>query len=85
MTGAGQESRVSHGNQELTWLKQLEMMKSQSVVRDAHGDALGEFPDRVARGRLHPAATEQSADDRQPLAERERPRAEAVSQNRPRR
>ena len=35
---------------------------------------------RIARGRLHPVATEQPADDRQPLAEREGPGREAVSE-----
>ena len=33
----------------------------------------------VARGRLNPAVTEQPADDRQPLAERKRPRGEGVT------
>ena len=31
---------------------------------------------RIARGRFHPAVTEEPADDRQPFAERERPRGE---------
>lgn len=36
---------------------------------------------RIARGGLHPAVTEpRTADDRQPLAERKRPRDEAVAQ-----
>ena len=35
---------------------------------------------RIARGGPHPAVTEQPADDRQPLAERERPRGEAVTE-----
>ena len=34
---------------------------------------------RVARGRFDPAVTEEPADDRQALAERERPRGEGVS------
>ena len=52
---------------------------------DPDGDPLGGFPDRVAvemriaRGRLGLAVTEQPADDRQPLAERERPRGEGVA------
>lgn len=50
----------------------------------ADGYALGGFLDRIARearmacGRLDPAVTEQPADDRQPLAERERPGGQAV-------
>ena len=32
---------------------------------------------RIARGRFHPAVTEEPADDRQPFAERERPRGES--------
>ena len=36
---------------------------------------------RVAHGRLHPAVAEEPADDRQPLAECERPRGEAVLPN----
>ena len=61
------------------------MKRLQDIRGDADGDALGGFPDRVARevriagGRLHPAVTEQPADDRQPLAERERPRGEGVA------
>ena len=35
---------------------------------------------RIARGRLDPAVTEQPADDRQPLAVRERPRGEGVTE-----
>ena len=60
------------------------MKRLEDVGGDADGDAFGGFPDRVARemgiarGRLHPAVTEQPADDRQALAERERPRGEAV-------
>ena len=34
---------------------------------------------RIARGRLGLAVTQQPADDRQALAERQRPRGEAVS------
>ena len=34
---------------------------------------------RIARSRLHPSVTEQPADDRQALAERERPRGEGVA------
>ena len=51
----------------------------QDIGSDADGDALGGFPHRVARemriarSRLHPSVTEQPADDRQALAERERP------------
>ena len=51
----------------------------KDVFGDPDGDPLGGFPDRVAiemriaRGRLCLAVTEQPADDRQPLAERERP------------
>ena len=62
----------------------MALSSTQDVGRDADGDLLGGFPDRVADemciagGRLHSAVTEQPADDRQPLAERERPRSEAV-------
>ena len=58
----------------------------QVVPGDSDGYPLGGFPDRVAvemriaRGRLDPTVTEQSADDRQPVAERERPRGETVTQ-----
>ena len=51
----------------------------QDVFGNPHGDALRGCPDRVAiemriaRGRLGLAVTQQPADDRQPLAERERP------------
>jgi len=51
----------------------------KDVFGDPDGDPLGGFPDRVAiemriaRGRLCLAVTEQAADDRQPLAEGERP------------
>ena len=35
---------------------------------------------RIARGRLDSAVTEQPADDRQALAERERPRSESLAE-----
>ena len=50
-----------------------------------YGDALRGFPDRVAGemriagNRLDPAVSEKPADDRQPFAERERPRGEAMA------
>ena len=52
---------------------------------DPVGDPLGGFADRsavemrIARGRFGPAVTEQPPDDRQTLAEGERPRGEAVA------
>ena len=61
------------------------LKRLQDISGDADGDALGGFPDRVARemriasGGFHTAVTEQLADDRQALAERERPRGEAVA------
>ena len=66
-------------------LAQPELKRLQDIGADADGDLLGGFPHRiaremcVARGRLHPAVTEQPADDRQALAERERPRGEGMS------
>ena len=62
-----------------------ELYLLQDVGGDADSDPLGGFPDRVprevriARGRLDPAVTEEAADDRQALAERQRPRGKAVS------
>ena len=56
----------------------------QDVTGDADGDALGGFPDRgpremrTTRCGFHSAVTEQPANDRQPLAEHESPRGEAV-------
>ena len=52
---------------------------------DADRDPLSGFPDRIARemciarSRFDAAVTEEPADDRQALAERERPRGEAVT------
>ena len=65
-------------------LKEPELNSLQDVGGDTDGDPLsGLFHRiarkmRIARGRLDPAMTEQPADDRQPLTERERPRREAV-------
>ena len=62
-----------------------ESNRLQDVGGDADGDALSGFPHRVARkmriarGGPHPAVTEQPADDRQPLVERERSRGEGVT------
>ena len=59
------------------------MKRLEDVGGDADGDPFGGFPHRVARkmgvarGRLDPAVTEESADDREALTERERPRGEA--------
>ena len=56
----------------------------QNIRRDADGDPLCGFPHRVARemrvarGGFDPAMTEKPADDRQALAEGERPRGKAV-------
>ena len=60
------------------------MKRLEDVGGDADGDPLGGFPHRVARkmgvarGGFDPAVAEETADDRQALAERERPRGEAV-------
>ena len=59
--------------------------RQKDALGDPDGDPLGGFPHRVAiemriaRGRLRLAVAEQPADDRQPLAERERPRSEGVA------
>ena len=60
------------------------MKRLEDVGGDADGDPLGGFPHRVARkmgvarGGFDPAVAEETANDRQALAERERPRGEAV-------
>ena len=62
-----------------------ELKRLQDIRLDADGDPFGGFLDRVARkmrisrGRLHPAVTEEPADDWQALAERQRPGGKAVS------
>ena len=59
--------------------------RPHDVGGDAEGDSLGGFllpvacEERTTCGRLDLAVTEQSADDRQPHVERERPRVEAVA------
>ena len=61
------------------------MNSLQNVGGDTDGDPLGGLfhriarEVRIARGRLDPAMTEKASDDRQPLAERQRPRGEAVT------
>ena len=61
-----------------------ESKRLQDIGRNADGDPFGGTLDRVARemcvarGGLDAAVTEQAADDWQALAERERPRGEAV-------
>ena len=62
-----------------------EWKRLQDVGGDADGDPFGGFPDRVARkervarGGFDPAVTEEPADDRQALAERERPRGKGMT------
>ena len=66
-------------------LAQPELKRLEEFGGDADGNPFGGFPDRiarevcVARGGFDPAVPEEPADDRQALAERERPRGEAVS------
>ena len=77
-------SGISVNNGRLERDRSVGIYPLEDIGGDADGDSLGGFPDRVARkvriarGRLNPAVTEQPADDRQPLAERKRPRGEAV-------
>ena len=66
-------------------LAQPELKRLEEFGGDADGDPFGGFRDRVARkmcvarGGFDPAVPEESGDDRQALAERERPRGKAVS------
>ena len=84
--GAAAGTRGSRGIQKARVPALSETNRLQDISGDADGDALSGFSYRVAcevriaRGGLDPAVTEQSADDRQALAERERPRGERVAQ-----
>ena len=81
----GPQDAANRGIRAAHTLAQPELKRLEEFGGDADGDPFGGFRDRIARkvciarGGFDPAVPEEPADDRQALAERERPRGEGMA------